>query len=72
MANTQNAKTIRQFTADNVPTGVAKIVKVVASYVLVVPNNYFEIVIKALVAKNTLYQTYTRKNDIVIAILMKG
>ena len=67
---TQNA--IRQYSADNAPKAIMNHVKVVASFVLVVPTNIFENVIKVLVAKNVLYQTYTRRNDFVIAILMKG
>ena len=63
---------IEQFTADNVPNRIANHVKVVASYVLVVPIEYFETVIAALVNKNQQYQAYTRKNDVIIAILMKG
>lgn len=63
---------IRQYAADNAPNAIMKTVKVVASYVLVVPANVFENVIKVLVAKNVPYQTYPRSNDFVIAILMKG
>ena len=70
MAKTQNV--IRQFNADNVPNAIANHVKVVASDILVVPTNLFENIIKVLVAKNLPYQIYTRKNDIIIAILLKG
>ena len=67
-----NKNAICQYTGDNAPAAVMNHVKVIAAYVLVVPNNIFETVIKVLVAKNLQYQTYTRSNDIVIAVLLKG
>ena len=70
MAKTE--KVIKTYTVDNMPNAIANHVRVAASDVIVAPLDIFENIIKVLVAKNLPYQTYTRKNDIIIAILMKG
>ncbi len=62
--------TIKLYNGNNAPLGILKYVKISADHIIVIPKEYFEDVLKVIVARKIEHHVYDRNNkarDMIIA-----